>query len=245
MKRSFDSKTLSVLAVVLGAAAQLLRRLYLLAADEKGLLLRGHPLSIALLALTAATALLVVFSVRKQETPEISENSRFYGFLGALGHVAMAAGILLTALTGFPRVVGYLGTAWQLLGYGAPLCLLITGVASMLGKKSFFLLYVVPCLFFVTHIVCHYQTWSGNPQMQDYVFALLGAMALMFFSFYTAAREAGCGSPRMRLGMGLAALYLCLAELANTGYPVLYLGGVLWVLTDLWNEKTVPAAEKE
>ena len=72
-----------------------------------------------------------------------------------------------------------------------------------------------------------------TPQMQDYIFSLLGAMTLMFYGFYTAAMEAGCGSRRMMLGMGLAAVYLCSAELARSANPWLYLGGIFWVLTDL------------
>ena len=52
------------------------------------------------------------------------------------------------------------------------------------------------CLFFLVHIVTRYQLWSANPQMQDYVFALLGAMALMFFGFYEASQAADCGNPR-------------------------------------------------
>ena len=81
--------------------------------------------------------------------------------------------------------------------------------------------------------------------MQDYVFALLGAMVLMFFGFYTAAMEAGCGSRRMLLGMGLAAIYLCLAEAAHSAYPLLYLAGMIWVMTDLHSLREPETAEKE
>ena len=131
----------------------------------------------------------------------------------------------------------YLESAWYYLGLAAPVCLLLAGAANAMGKRPFFLLHVVPCLFFLVHIVTRYQFWSSQPQMQDYVFALLGAAELMFFGFYTAALEADCGSPGMRLGMGLSAVYLCMAELALSSCPGLYLGGMLWVLTELWGGK--------
>ena len=111
--------------------------------------------------------------------------------------------------------------------------LVLAGITRALGKRPFFLLYVAVCMFFLVYIVTQYQLWSANPQMQDYVFALLAAMALMFFGFYEASQEAGCGNSRMKLGMGLAAIYLCLAELARSSCPALYLGGILWVLTEL------------
>ncbi len=232
--------------LVLGMAALGLRwQLYQTAVDEKGLLQRMHPLSLALLALTAAALLVIYFIVWKQTESASFEEGNPRGILTALGHAVMAGCILSVVLAGSPRAIGYLAIAWKWLGFAAPLCLLLAGTARLQGRKSSFLLHVVPCLFLVVHIVSHYQTWSGNPQMQDYVFALLGAMALMFFGFYTAALEADSGSRRMLLGMGLAAIYLCLAEVANSAYPQLYLAGMFWVLTELRGLDAPAPAEKE
>ena len=81
--------------------------------------------------------------------------------------------------------------------------------------------------------------------MQDYLFSMLSLLALMFFGFYTAAMEAGCGSRRMLMGMGLAAIYLCFAEAACSDYPLLYLAGMIWVMTDLHSLGNPASAEKE
>lgn len=234
MKAKSGSAVLPVLMLILGAAAFGLRTaLYGVAVDVKGLLLRGHPLEIALAALSAVALILAALAGRKQE-PDAKPSGNF---LAALGNAAAGAGILVTVLTAQSMPVGYLTSAWQILGYAAPACLLLAAFARAMGKKPFFLLHVAVCLFFLVHIVTRYQLWSANPQMQDYVFALLGAMALMFFGFYNASQEAGLGNQRMKLGMGLAAVYLCLAELARSSCPALYLGGLLWVLTDLGSGK--------
>ena len=234
MKRDSGSARLSLPMLFFGIAALVLRRnLYAAAVDVKGLLLRNHPLEIALLVLTAFAVIWILLAVRKLEPSGNYDRTEKCDLLGALGHVAAGAGILLTSLTADLMTGGNLAYAWQLLGLAAPACLLLAGIARLLGKKPFFLLHVVVCLFFVVHIVAHYQLWSSNPQMQDYVFSLLGAMALMFFGFYTASMEADCGNRRMRVAMGLAALYFCTAELARSACPTLYLGGILWVLTDL------------
>lgn len=234
MRRNSGSAKLSVLMLILGIAALVLRRtLYTVAVDVKGLLVPKHPLELALAVLTAATLAVIVLAVRNLKGSGIYEDYHFGSLPGAIGNAAAGAGILITVLTTASGIGGYLESIWRFLGLAAPACLLLAGIARILGKKPFFLLHVVVCLFFVLHIVTRYQIWSGHPQMQDYIFSLLGAMVLMFFCFYTAAMEAGCGSRRMMVGMGLAAIYLCMAELARSSCPALYLGGILWVLSEL------------
>ena len=238
MIRNSGSKGLSWMALLFGIAALVLRKwLYANAVDGKGLLLRNHPGEIGLAALTAAALTIVVLAVRKLETSGAYEDFYTADLPSAFGNVAAGAGILATMLTGTPGTGSYLESAWRILGLAAPVCLCLVGVARAWGKKPFFGFHVAACLFFVLHIVTRYQFWSGNPQIQDYIFSLLGAMTLMFFGFYSAALEAGCGGVRMKLGMGLTAVYLSLAELARSACPWLYLGGILWVLTDLGSMK--------
>ena len=234
MKAKSGSAMLPALMLIFGIAALMLRKaLYAAATDVKGLLLRWHPLERALTALTFGAMLLIVLAVRKKEPCENTEAQPLQNLLAAVGNLAAGAGILVTMLTSEMMPGSTLTAAWKILGLAAPACLLLAGITRVLGKRPFFLLHVAVCLFFLVHIVTRYQLWSSNPQMQDYVFALLGAMALMFFGYYEASREAGCGNPRLKLGMGLAAVYLCLAELARSSCPALYLGGILWVLSQL------------
>ena len=228
MTRKSGSGKLPVMMIFGSTAFALRKLLYAGGVDARGLLLRNSPLGIALTVLTALALVFVVLTARKQETGDASVD-----FPAAIGNAAAGGGILVTVLTAAPMMGGYLENAWRILGFAAPVCLLLAGISRAFGKKPFFLLHVIACLFFLVHIVTRYQLWSSNPQLQDYVFALLGAAALMFFCFYTAAQEADCGNGRMKLGMGLAAVYLCLAELARSSCPALYLGGLVWVFTEL------------
>lgn len=240
MKRNSGSAKLSVQMLIWGIAALVLRKmLYATAVDVKGLLLRHQPLEIALTVLTIGVLARILLAVRKMEKADCYDDLYSAGLPGAIGNVAAGAGILVTVLTTAPAMGSYLESVWRILGLAAAVCCLLAGIARMWGKRPFFLLHVAVCLFFMLHIVTRYQTWSGHPQMQDYIFSLLGAMALMFFGFYAAALEAGCGSRRMTVGMGLAAIYLCLAELARSSCPGLYLGGILWVLMDLCSMRNV------
>lgn len=232
MKRNAGGKVLPVL--ILGLAAFALRTgLYAVAVDVKGLLVRNHPLEVALSALTGLTLVLAALLAWKQKVPDCGEAGFEGNMLAALGTVSLGVGILLTVLAEGPVLGSNLVKIWWILGLAAPACLLLSAIVRLLGKRTLFLPLVAVCLFFLVHIVTRYQLWSANPQMQDYLYALLGAMALMFFGFYEASQVADCGNHRLRLGMGLAAIYLCLAELARSSCPALYLGGILWVLTQL------------
>lgn len=239
MKGNSGSGKLTVMTVLFGIAALAMRKaLYATAVDVKGLLVRNQPLGIALTVLTLGVLIRIALAVRKKDG-NLYETRPSANLPAALGSAAAAAGILVTVRTGTVIMGSSMESAWYGLGLTAAACLLLAGIARLFGKKPLFLLHVAVCLFFVVHIVTRYQLWSANPQLQDYVFALLGAMALMFFGFYTAAGEADCGDERIRLGMGLAAVYLCLAELARSSCPALYLGGAIWVLTDLSSKKHI------
>ncbi len=246
MKKITKRNSLPAAVAGLGGIALVLRRLlYLLATDIKNLLTANHPLEITLGCLTGAAMVYLLLRVWKSDGSNLYENNFAPSRTAFYGHCAAAAGIALTVLTRGPVMFNYLGTAWSILGGLAPVCLVAAGWCRMEGKRPFFLLHLIPCLFLVFHIINHYQVWSGNPQFQDYGFALFGTMALMFFAYYTAAFDVEAGRRRMYLGMGLGAVYLCLAELGQTRYPWLYLGGILWVLSDLCTLDPVPKTPEE
>lgn len=237
-------KPVPAAVAVLGIAAMVLRlMLYGFAFDEKGLLIAGHPLMIALVVLTGAVLLFaLVFGKKLDGSPKYEDN--FTASTPAMvGHFAAAAGIAATVLTREPLMPGYLGQGWKILGYLAPVCLVLAGVCRGRGKRPFFGLHLVPCLFFVFHLVNHYRSWSGEPQILEYGFAFFGAMALTLFSFYTCGFDAEAGNRPMQLFSGLAAGFLLLAELANTAYFLLYLGGLLWAFSDLCSLNPKPKPE--
>lgn len=234
MKKWIKPNNLPVLTVALSVIGLLLRRmLYAFAVDEKNLLPANHPLELLLWVVTAAAMGFVLVSVWKLDGSNRYVDNFAPSAPAAVGHVLGAVGIFLTVFLKEPMMAGALGRLWKGLGFLSVPCLVLAGYARLDGKRPFFLLHMTACLFLVFHIVNHYQVWSGNPQLQDYVFVLFGTMALMFFSFYMTAFDVGSGRRRMQLCMGLAAVYLCVVGLPDSGYPFLYLGGIAWVLTDL------------
>lgn len=227
MNTLMKPKNLPLTAAWAGLAGNLLRRaLYGLATDDTGLLVRSHPLELGLWLLTGAVFLMAALGIRKapEPVPAGGQGSRSL----AVSHILGGACFALTVLTTMPMLSGPLGTGWKLLGLLSFPCLLAAGLCRVRGKVPFFGLYMVPCLFLVLHIVNHYQLWSGNPQVQDYVFELLATIAMMFFAYHCAAASARTGKPRMHLLTGILALYLCLTAISRTEYLLLHIGSLLW-----------------
>lgn len=219
---------------VLGVIGFFLRGgLYAFGPDEKNLLPAFHPLEAALWLVTALTAALVAAMVWKLKGTDAYADNFRPSLTSAAGHILAACGILLTVLLNAPAMAGLIGLVWKLLGILSAPLLVWAAVSRARGKCPFFLTYGIPCVFFAIHLVCHYQTWCSDPQLQNYVFAFFGVIALMLFSYYQAAFAAGTGSRRAQLAAGLLAVYLCLVNLANTEYLFLYLGGALWAGTGL------------
>ena len=242
MKKRKKGQDLLLTMVVLGNFAMVLRRqLYLTAVDHKGLLLRFTTLEILLLALTGAAFAILFLGLKNDRGSSVYEENYVASVPAGLGHVAAAAGIFLLVRGGNPVAVNVLTRLWRPLGMAAAVCLILAGVLRMFGKKPFFLLHVVPCVFLLVHMVTNYQVWSSNPQMQDYLFALLANLSLALFAHYTAAFEADLGNRKMVLGAGLAAVYLCLAELGWSQHPAMYFGCMFWALTGMC--RALPAEE--
>lgn len=234
MKPILKPKYLPWVVVLLGIVGCALRgSLYAFFVDARNLLPRMHPVTLALLAVTALTAGLVVLTVRCCTGSERYRDNFPVSLPAALGHILLASGILLTVLP-YPAVMpGLVGKLWRFLGIASAPLLCYAGFSRALGKKPFFLGYVAVSVFFALHLVCHYRVWCSDPQLQNYFFAFTASLGLMLFGYYQAAVCVRMGNRRMLLGTGLVTAYLCLVSLPNVDYMYLYLGGAVWSLTGL------------
>lgn len=232
MKEETKSGLLLLAVWALGAAAAYLRRaLYINAVDAKGLLVRSHPLALALWALVALGAGLILLGVRKLDGSNVYEKN--FGREIPSGHLLLAAVIgwmvVLNRFPGAERMVRLL----RVLGAVTVPALVWGGICRCRGKKPFFLLHGVLTVFLLLLLISRYQDWSGNPQLQDYVFDLLALVALVLFGYQTTAFEAGRGNRRLQLAAGLLAVLLCAAALGRTDMTGLCAAGLVWAATNL------------
>ena len=234
MKLLMDPKRMPFVAALPAIAGFVLRRsLYGYALDGKNLLPAYHPLELALWMVTALTALWIVLAARKQEDSGLYEDNFQASFPAAQGHILLATGIMLTVALNGPAMEGIPGKLWKLSGTLSGPLLIWGGFCRAQGKRPNVLSHGAACVFFVLHLICHYQTWCSNPQLQDYVFAFFGAMGMMLTAYYLAAFDTGRGDRRMLLAVGLLTEYLCIVNLANTEYLYLYVTGGIWAAASL------------
>ena len=246
MKRFLNLKRLPVLVAGMGVLGWALRSaLYAFCVDNRGLLPRSHPVEQALWLATALTIALVATAVRKSSGSDRYEENFGISLSAAIGHILLAAGVVLTVLGNPPVMAGRIGQIWKLLGVASGPLLVYAGFSRVFGKKPLFLSYVVVCIFFALHLVCHYRLWCSDPQLQDYVFTFTASLGMMVFAYYQAEACVSSVNCRNLLFAGLLTGFLCLVSVSGTQYVYLYLGGTVWALTGLCNwENTTPPEKK-
>ena len=244
MKLTNNTKSASLQMLALGVAAAIARGFaYMLAVDEKGLLVRFHPCSVILGILCAAALILALAQLKGKKSSGKWEDTFSSGKASALGSVVMAAGIALTVLSGNDASRGNLAVLWNVSGVLSALGLVWAAWSRWKGRKPFLPIFAVVCLFLALHMVSRYQPWSGDPQMMDWAFSLLGAVGLTLCAYHLAAFCADSGHRRTFLALGLLTVFCCCAALPHTECPGLYLGGLVWVFTALW--EVVPGKREE
>lgn len=193
--------------------------------DALGLLETGTSVEAGIFLLTGLCLVLFALAARRGWA---GENK-----LAAPGQMLGGLGIFLTALGNSGQMAGPVGTLWKILGLVAGICLIVQGVCTLKKRKVPFLLPLAVCVFFLLHLIDNYRGWSSQPQLQKYLFDLLGILSLTFFSYCDAARKVSLGKPKTRIFAGLCAVYFCLAAIPGTPeFTVLYALCALWALTD-------------
>lgn len=230
---NLSKSRLPVITAALGIAACILRFcLYRFGTDEKGLLIPGHPLSLALWGLTAAAAVFVLLQVWKQNG-KYCRSGNFGGRNTAMaGCLVFAAGLLVTAVKNITAytTLEFLRNVTGLLAVPA---LMAVAFCRKTGKWPFFGFHAIVCIALTLHTVSRYSGWSSRPQLQDSFFPMLGCLLLMLFSYYQTASDVLMGSRRMQLGTGLLAAFTCFAAIPGSDTALLYLTGGIWALTNL------------
>lgn len=240
MNHPKNPKFFLALAAGVGALGLVLGRLlYALALDDRGLLMRGHPLSV-LLCLTIPASLVIALLAlpgRKGEAPVVLSPNPW----AILGQGGAAVAIAATVITGDTSTLGSAGTLWRVFGLLAALGLVLSAWQQHRGKAPCFAGYLVLCLFLLSHLVSHYRQWCADPQILDYLFEMLGTVLWMLFAYYCACDCVGLPKPRMWQSTGLMTVTLCLTALGTRANLWLSLGGVLFAGACLY--PTVPREE--
>lgn len=232
MSLSRKSNQLKLLLTAAGLLGLLLRFVLLrTAVDEKGLLVTGHWADTGSWLLTAAMIAVIFFSLRHC-TGSKDYNAAFpQSMLLCVGSLVAACGFLLS---GTPVVTAAkFSAAEPVLRIAAAIALAAVAYCRFRGKKPSFLLHGTVCLYLALRMVCRYQVWSSDPQLQHYAFYLGAHVATLLGCYQLAAFDAGSGSHRSLWSWVLAAVYLCLTAIPGSEEPFFLLCCAFWMLTSL------------
>lgn len=234
MKRTVKPRVLILLSAVMGLAVAALRgALYVAALDEKNLLTADHPLEILVWVLSACTlAALAALALAEKDSDGWEGNFR-PGFLGAAGCVVLATGIAVSTLTHWNDGGTSSDLIRNVLGILSTAGMLWVAVCRLFGKNPFFACHALVCLFLCAYLLGQYRLWSSNPQLQDYVFFLLGCVFMALFAYQLSAFDAGCGSRRRLMLFGLAGVFCGFAAIYGAYDLPLCVCGAVWMLTNL------------
>lgn len=233
MKRSVSYKLLPYLTAALGAIVLILRFALYTMENQSGLLPHDHPLYIASLILAAFSAVVMAFfTARLKGNNEYDAN---FPFSRPRAQCSFLAGLMLFPVASglWTAAVDRLELAWAVLGFVTSVCLIATGFFQFKNEKPSFRLHAPICLFYVFHLICKYRQWSGNPQMEDYVFSLFACIFLAIFAYHKTAFSVDNGKRRMLLFSGLMAVFFCIGAIVGDGDARFFVAGAMWAVSNL------------
>ena len=240
MKNHLKTESLPCLILGLGGAGCAVRLcLYLFGTDEKGLLISWHPLALLLWLLTAAVAVLILWSAFRLPVRPLTGPKG----LAAVADLALAAGILAAFF--FVDAASPLEMVCKILGVAAEAAMVWSGLCHLRSREPSFLATGLASLFFALCMVNAYRFWSGEPQLQDVVFNAAGLMLLALAAYYQAARLAGMGNEKARRAAALGAAFVCLTASAHTENTLLYAAGGVWAAFSLYSPELSAETEED
>lgn len=244
MKSNVTSKNLPLWAAGTGVLAMVLRMgLFAFGTDEKGLLNNAHLFSLLVWAVTAFSVVFACLSSSRLDGSRKYSDNFSPSTAAAIGAFALAGGIAVSVITGWNPWMR-LDLIRGILGLLAIPALILIGLLRWQGKRPFFLLHALVCVYLTLFAVSHYQLWCSRPQIQDWFFSMTASLLLILFAYYQTAFDVGMGKRRMQLATGLLAAFFCLAALAGGEDLALYLSGAVWTLTNLCSLTPVPRRKK-
>lgn len=230
MKKILQPKYLPLMVLCAGLLGGLLRAwLYANGTDAKGLLITTHPANILTWLLTAAMIILVNIDCRPLKEANKFRFNFPASITSAAGCAAAALGVLVDALGHFG------GDALQnttgFLGIFSTAALLFIGYCRLKGRYPSVLFNGLICLYLMLTLVGLYRSWSAKPQLQDYVFPLLGCVFVMLGCYHDAAFAAHAGSRQKHTFNHMMAVFFCLVSLPHNENHLFYLSLAAWMLT--------------
>ena len=216
-------------SLLLGAVSLHLRYRLLISFDSHGLLPKYQFAGIASLLLLLLTADITFLSLRQMPPSSASRRRCPPSRLAAIGSAIGGVGIGVSAFT--VPVSGILGILIPALGVLCAGALLYAAYCRLIGLRTNCLFHGTMVLFLAFRILATCRGWGAEPQVQLYLFPLLGSLFLLLTCYYRAEADAMAGDYRKYLFFGQLALFCCLGCLPGDDW-LFFLSAAIWLATD-------------
>lgn len=241
MKRFINSKSISLLVLLSSLLAVALRIWTRGSGPDANGLFAHKTLAWGLLwLLTAATAAAIVFAVRGLKRPGSYRENYPRSVIAGLCSVPAAIIFLISGYTQLRNTVGKMlpgttivDTITGIFALVAGVCLLLSALHRFLGKKPFFLINGLVCLYLALRLFNRCQLWSNEPQLIIVVFPFLASTALMLSAYHRLCFDVDLGNRRWAAFWTLMSVYLCLVAMLSFEQPLFYGLCALWQMANL------------
>lgn len=141
-----------------------------------------------------------------------------------------------------------LDTIVGIAGLIAGICLILVAIHRILGRRPYFALHALICLYLAVLLFNRCQKWDNTPQINDMVFPLFATVSLMLAVYQKACFDVDLGNRRNCLLWSLMSVYLCLVAMLSYEQVLFYGACAIWMICDLCstrplNPKARPAAQ--
>jgi len=216
-------------SLLTGAVSLPLRCWLLSSMENNGLLPRFHIAGIFSLLLFLLTAGICFWGLR-QAPASYAYRRRFPpSRLAAAGTALGAVGIGISAF--LVPAADILRILLPVLGILSAAALIYTAHCRLIGLRPNCLSHGTMVLFLVFRILTACQSWGAEPQVQFYLFPLLGSLCLLLACYYRAETDAMTGDYRKYIFFGQTALFCCLMCLPGDDW-LFYASAAVWLATD-------------
>jgi len=241
MKQIINSKSIPMLVLLSSLLAVLLRLWTRGSGPDEAGLFASKPLAWALLwLLTGAVIGAVWFALRGLKNPGTYGENYPKSMVAGLCAVPAAVAFLISGYIQLRNSVGYalpgttvVDTVTGIFGLAAGLCLLLSAAYRCMGKKPFFLINGVVCLYLAVRLFNCCQLWSNEPQVGVVVFPFLASMTLMLSAYHRVRFDVDLGKRCWAGFWGLISVYLCAVAIFSFEQPLVYAACALWRAADL------------
>lgn len=214
----------------LGGLAAMVLRFWLLKAglDDRGLLVTSHLGSVLSYGLCFGLPITLLALLWKDKPALHFAASP----LTAAGFFALAVGLAFAGWKLLAVTVLTMHLATGIFGIAGALCAVVAGVYALKGYKTHPLFFCPGALFFACFLYCRYQQWSGEPELQRYVFQLLSAVLSMLALYQRSALAVNIGSSKRYLLWSRSAVLMCLAAIPGSQLPLLWIAMAVFFALD-------------